>query len=673
MLKLSGPYMATLDVHGMTCAVCVSRVEKAISSVEGVKSVSVNLATGIANFNGEADIDDVISAIDNSGYVGSKQINFFEKWNSEKKDSIKELKLALLSLLYSLLAMYLIMTAEGNHTFFGIFSMSVVLIMNRNVVIKGFRSLLNGLNMYTLVLLAFLSALIWSLLYIEEAMWEATFIVVAFVGFGDALESFAKVSATSSFAELSSLISKGEIDIGDELTVNAGMVVPVDGIVLSGKTDIEQSAITGESMPVSITSGNSVWAGSIVIDGSIVIRATSSSGTSRIDEVIRLVETAQNQKANIQKTVDRIANFFVPVVVTLAVITFLYWSPERGTQPALMMAITVMIIACPCAMGLATPIALFVGTSVGAKHGILLKGHRALEAASKIETVVLDKTGTLTTGEFEVVADNEECLKIAASLENHTSHPIATAIVKSCPEFYEATNVTTIPGWGVKGMIDGKPYSVGKGEGRISVMQEDTLVGNIQITDKIRDDAVHATKFLPNVILSSGDNEAEVSRVANELGIDDARSNQSPEEKLALIRGLSNVAMVGDGINDSAALAAADLGIAVSSSTGIADISSDIVLTREGVMATVDALNLATKTRTNIRQNLVWAFGYNLLAIPVAMGVLYRSNDFLLPPWAAAAAMSLSSMCVILNSIRLRWSFERGLIRTEHGSTTTTR
>ena len=673
MLKLSGGYMATLDVDGMTCAVCVGRVEKAIYSVEGVKSVSVNLATGIANFNGEANIDDVISAIDNSGYVGSKQINFFEKWNSEKNDSIKELKLALFSLLYSLLAMYLIMTTEGNHTFFGIFSMSVVLMMNRNVVIKGFRSLLNGVNMYTLVLLAFLSALIWSLLYIEEAMWEATFIVVAFVGFGDALESFAKVSATSSFAELSSLISKGEIDIGDELTVNAGMVVPVDGIVLSGKTDIEQSAITGESMPVSITSENSVWAGSIVLDGSIVIRATSSSGASRIDEVIRLVETSQNQKANIQKTVDRIAKFFVPVVVTLAVITFLYWSPERGTQPALMMAITVMIIACPCAMGLATPIALFVGTSVGAKHGILLKGHSALEAASIIETVVLDKTGTLTTGEFEVVADNEECLKIAASLENHTSHPIATAIVKSCPEFYEATNVTTIPGWGVKGMIDGKPYSVGKGEGCISVMQEDTLVGNIQITDKIRDDALRATKLLPNVILSSGDNEVEVSRVANELGIDDARSDQSPEEKLALIRGLSNVAMVGDGINDSAALAAADLGIAVSSSTGIADISSDIVLTREGVMATVDALNLATKTRINIRQNLVWAFGYNILAIPVAMGILYRSNNFLLPPWAAAAAMSLSSMCVILNSIRLRWSFERGLIRVKHGSGITTR
>ena len=665
--------MATLDVDGMTCAVCVSRVEKAISSVNGVRSVSVNLATGIANFNGEADIEEVISAINNSGYAGSQQVNFFEKWNSDKLNSIRELKLTFFSLLYSLIAMYVIMNTDWNHTLFGLFSMSLVLILNRGVVIKGFRSLVNGLNMYTLVLLAFLSALTWSLLYLDDPMWEATFIVVAFVGFGDALESFAKVSATSSFAELSSLISKGNYNIGDEITVNAGMVIPVDGIVLSGNTDIEQSAITGESMPVSITSGNSVWAGSVVLDGSIVIKATSSSGTSRIDEVIRLVETAQNKKANIEKTVDKIARYFVPVVITLAVITFLYWSPERGSHHALMMAITVVIIACPCAMGLATPIALFVGTSVGAKHGILLKGHRALEAASKIETVVLDKTGTLTTGEFEIVADNEECLKIAASLENHTSHPIATAIVKSCPEFFDATNVKTIPGWGVKGMIDGKLYSVGKGSGCISVMQEETLIGNIHISDRIRDDASHACKLLPNVILSSGDNEGEVSKVANELGIKDARSNQSPEEKLSLIRSLSNVAMVGDGINDSAALAAADLGIAVASSTGMADISSDIVLTRDGLIAAVDAIKLARKTRLTIRQNLVWAFGYNILAIPVAMGALYHSNNFLLPPWAAAAAMSLSSMCVILNSIRLRWSFERGMIRLGHGSRVTTR
>ena len=233
-------------------------------------------------------------------------------------------------------------------------------------------------------------------------------------------------------------------------------------------------------------------------------------------------------------------------------------------------------------MGLTTPIALFVGTSVGAKHGILMKGHRALEAASKIKVVVFDKTGTLTTGKLEVIADNEECLKIATSLENHTSHPIATAILKSCPVFYEAEEVTTIPGWGVRGKIHGKSYSVGKGETGIEVKMDDELIGSIEVKDTTRDDASEALSHFDSVILSSGDNDAEVQRVASELGIKDARSNQSPEDKLALIQSLSNVAMVGDGINDSA-LAASDLD-AVSSATGIADISSDIVLTRDGLM-----------------------------------------------------------------------------------------
>ncbi|MGB1935261.1 MAG: HAD-IC family P-type ATPase, partial [Candidatus Poseidoniaceae archaeon] len=242
-----------------------------------------------------------------------------------------------------------------------------------------------------------------------------------------------------------------------------------------------------------------------------------------------------------------------------------------------------------------------------------------------------------------------------------------------CSDTYEASEVTTIPGWGVKGIINGKFYSVGKGQDGIEVKQGDFLLGKIQVKDTIRNDASEALRFLDSVILSSGDNETEVSRVAEELNITDARSNQTPEDKLELIQSLSNVAMVGDGINDSAALAASDLGIAVSSATGVADISSDIVLTRDGLMTTIDALDLAGKTRRNIRQNLVWAFGYNMLALPIAMGALYHSHGLVLPPWFAAAAMSLSSMCVILNSIRLRWSFERGMARRRHGSRITDR
>ncbi len=659
--------MATVDVSGMTCAVCVSRVETIISEVDGIENVVVNLARGTANFSGQVDIEAVIKKVNTSGYKASRPINFFQKWNSEKQASIFKLKLATLSLTYSLFAMYYLMTTGGNQTIFGIFSMCLVLSLSHEVLLKGVRSIQYGVNMYTLVFLAFVCSLAWSLLHPDEAMWEATFIVIAFVGFGDSLEQLAKNSATSSFAQLSSMISVGDTDIGDEVALTAGMIVPVDGVVIRGKTDIEQSVITGEIMPMSVEKGDTVWAGSTVIDGSISIKAISSSGSSRIDEVIRLVESSQSEKAKIERTVDKIAKVFVPIVIILSTATFILWQPSLGTKSSLSMAITVMIIACPCAMGLATPIALFVGTSVGAKNGILLKGHRALEAASGIDVIVFDKTGTLTTGDFDVTADNEECLKIAASLEIHTSHPIASAIVKSCSDFYEANDVTTIPGWGVKGYIDGEAYSVGKGEENIEVRRGENLVGLIFLKDSIRSDALSAINHLGKVILSSGDNENEVKRVASQLGISDARSNQSPEDKLKLVESLSNVAMVGDGINDSAALAAADLGIAVSSASGIADLSSDIVLTKEGLMGTVDALDLANRTRMSIRQNLLWAFLYNIIAIPVAMGALYNSHDIVLPPWFAAAAMALSSICVILNSIRLRWSFERGLVRRRHG------
>ena len=672
MLPSTGQNMATIDVSGMTCAVCVSRVENIISDIDGITNVAVNLAKGTANFSGEVDVETVIKAVNESSYKASRPINYFQKWNAEKQKYILKLKLASVSLIYSLFAMYYLMTTEGNNAVFGISSMVLVLSFNHDVLQKGYRSIQYGVNMYTLVLLSFICALTWSLLYPEQAMWEATFIVIAFVGFGDSLESLAKNSATSTFAQLSSMISVGDTDIGDEVALTAGMVVPVDGVIIRGNTDIEQSVITGEIMPLSVGKGDNVWAGSSVIDGSILIKAISSSGSSRIDEVIRLVESSQLNKAKIERTVDKIAKVFVPIVMILSTATFIFWQPSLGTKSSLSMAITVMIIACPCAMGLATPIALFVGTSVGAKNGILLKGHRALEAASEIDVIVFDKTGTITTGDFDVTADSEECLKIAASLEAHTSHPIASAIVKSSPDFYEASEVKTIPGWGVKGYIDGEIYSVGKGEENIEVRRGENLVGFIFVTDSVRNDAFQAINHFENVILSSGDNDNEVARVAAQLGIKDARSNQSPEDKLLLIQSLSNVAMVGDGINDSAALAAADLGIAVSSASGIADLSSDIILTKEGLMGAVDALDLANRTRMNISQNLLWAFLYNIIAIPVAMGALYHSHDIVLPPWFAAAAMALSSICVILNSIRLRWSFERSLVRRRHGSPVTT-
>ena len=659
--------MGRIDVDGMTCAACVSRVENAIMGISGIDSAAVNLALGKVDFRGTASIDDVIDAVNSSGYKGTVSLDFSKKWSMEKESSDRDFLNSILGLLIALSFMAYFMLDNSPKSWIGVLALVLVLALGGwRVVMKGFNSLRYGLNMYSLVLVAMSAAILWTLYYPEQQMWEAAFIVPAFVAFGDALESRARVSATSSFANLAGQRIEGQHKTGDEIFVKAGSIVPVDGQIIKGATDVEQAAITGESLPVKMAVGDNIWAGSTCIDGSITIRAENDSGSSRLDDVIRMVEKAQSEKATIQRTVDRIAAIFVPIVLILAIITFFYWKKE-GEYIAIRNAVTVLVIACPCAMGLATPISLFVGTTTGARHGLLLKGHRALEAASSIEVVVMDKTGTITEGRPKVSCDSKEALQIAAALESHTTHPIADAIVNACSNYPEAVEVITIPGWGVRGKIDGIEHSVGKGENGVEVHREDVLVGIITLEDEIRSDAAASIAALPKVIIASGDSQVEVDRVAAILEITDARGNLSPEEKISLIESIPNVAMVGDGINDAAALAKADLGIAVAGASGLADISADIVLMKSGLMPTVDALDLAQRTRANIRQNLFWAFAYNTVAIPLAMGVAYTWTGWYLPPMAAAAAMSLSSVTVVMNSLRLRWSFERSVGRRAHG------
>jgi Cu+-exporting ATPase len=635
--------------------------------ISGIDSAAVNLALGKVDFRGTASIDDVIDAVNSSGYKGTVSLDFSKKWSMEKESSDRDFFNSILGLLIALSFMAYFMLDNSPKSGIGVLALVLVLALGGwRVVMKGFNSLRYGLNMYSLVLVAMSAAILWTLYYPEQQMWEAAFIVPAFVAFGDALESRARVSATSSFANLAGQRIEGQHKTGDEIFVKAGSIVPVDGQIIKGATDVEQAAITGESLPVKMAVGDNIWAGSTCIDGSITIRAENDSGSSRLDDVIRMVEKAQSEKATIQRTVDRIASIFVPIVLILAIITFFYWKKE-GEYIAIRNAVTVLVIACPCAMGLATPISLFVGTTTGARHGILLKGHRALEAASSIEVVVMDKTGTITEGRPKVSCDSKEALQIAAALESHTTHPIADAIVNACSNYPEAVEVITIPGWGVRGKIDGIEHSVGKGENGVEVHREDVLVGIITLEDEIRSDAAASIAALPKVIIASGDSQVEVDRVAAILEITDARGNLSPEEKISLIESIPNVAMVGDGINDAAALAKADLGIAVAGASGLADISADIVLMKSGLMPTVDALDLAQRTRANIRQNLFWAFAYNTVAIPLAMGVAYPWTGWYLPPMAAAAAMSLSSVTVVMNSLRLRWSFERSVGRRAHG------
>jgi Cu+-exporting ATPase len=659
--------MGRIDVGGMTCAACVSHVENAIMKIPGIDSVAVNLALGKVDFRGEVAIEEVMTAVNSSGYQASIPIDFSKKWSREKQSSDRDFLTSILGLSIALSFMSYFMLNDTSSTELGILALALVLALGGwRVVEKGVNSLRYGLNMYSLVLCAMSAAILWTIYSPENQMWEAAFIVPAFVAFGDALESRARVSATSSFANLAGQRIEGQHKTGDEIQVKAGSIVPVDGQIIKGVTDVEQAAITGESLPVKMSAGDRIWAGSTCIDGSITIRAENDSGSSRLDDVIRMVEKAQSEKATIERTVDRIASIFVPIVLTLAVITFFYWKNE-GEYIAIRNAVTVLVIACPCAMGLATPISLFVGTTTGARHGILLKGHRALESASTIEVVVMDKTGTITEGKPIVSCDSEEALQIAAALESHTTHPIADAIVNSCANYPEATEVVTIPGWGVRGRIDGIEHSVGKGKNGVEVHREEILIGTITLEDEVRSDAAASIALLPKVIIASGDSQLEVDRVAAILEIGDARGNLSPEEKISLIDSIPNVAMVGDGINDAAALAKADLGIAVAGASGLADISADIVLMKSGVMPTVDALELAQRTRANIRQNLFWAFAYNTVAIPLAMGVAYPWTGWYLPPMAAAAAMSLSSVTVVMNALRLRWSFERSVGRRAHG------
>ena len=654
---LAGMPVPRIDVDGMTCAVCVSHVEKAILSVPEVESAAVNLALSSAEFNGKASIDDVVNAINKSGYVASVPVEFTEKLENMKKEANLSIYKSTPGLIIALIIMFYVMSG-GEEKFHLVAFLCVIVLDGWKVIVKGIHSLRYGVNMYTLIFLAFISGLSWSLYEPNDAMWEATYIVIAFVAFGDSIELNARLKATNSFADLASQRIVGEHNAGDEILIAAGSIVPVDGKVIKGKSQVDQAAITGESLPVLQQVGDIVWAGSICLDSSLTIEAITNSGSSRIDEVVRLVEKAQSEKAEIERLVDRIASIFVPLVVLLAIISAVIWYSEGLSAKV---AVSVLVIACPCAMGLATPISLFVATSTGAKHGILLKGHKAIESGANVENIVIDKTGTITEGRLQIEYDSEEALRIAAALEAHTSHPIAVAILRECSDYPDATEVETIPGWGLTGKIEGIIHSVGKGDNGIEVKRGDDLIGIIRIHDQIRDDAKDAIKLLPNVILSSGDSEEEVKRVAEELNIQDARHSQTPTEKLDLVESMENVAMVGDGINDAAALASADLGIAVAMSTGLADISSDIILTKDGLMTCVNALNLAKRTRVNIRQNLFWAFSYNVIAIPIAMGALYPINGFLLPAWAAAAAMAMSSLTVVLNSLRLKWSFEKTL------------
>lgn len=573
-------------------------------------------------------------------------------------------------------------------------------------------------NMYSLIAIGVGTAWIYSAIVTffpnlfnssPSVYFEASAVIVALVLVGQFIESRAMVRTGSAIEALLQLqvpvarvqrgshivdVSVEAVKLGDLVIIRPGDQVPVDGEVVQGISIVDESMLTGEPLPVTKSNGDSVAAGTLNTDGSLTVRVTHVGSDTILQQIVRLTKEAQGRKAPIQKMADRVSGIFVPAVLIVAVMTFSIWAILGWElDHALTAFVSVLIIACPCALGLATPAAIVVATGAGARRGILFKGGDALERVSEVTHVVLDKTGTLTTGKPEIqsieVSEEtsvSEVLQIAGSLEVHSQHPLAEAIVdkakKEVIDFIPVEKVETHLGRGVSGMIGHKKVCIGsnlflsqmgillpsnaKAENRIHVAMEGQWIGQFSVSDPLRNTSRDAVIRLQQqgmtVTMLTGDVEKNAMEIAHKVGIDDVSAGKTPKEKLELISSLGRqgavVAMVGDGINDAPALAQADVGLAIGSGTQVAIETSDVTLLREDMQSVADAINLGRKAMTTIRQNLFFAFIYNTLSIPVAAGALYGVFGILLNPMLASLAMTLSSLSVVLNSLRLSYSLK---------------
>jgi Cu+-exporting ATPase len=558
---------------------------------------------------------------------------------------------------------------------------------------------------------------------VAHVYFDGAALIVTLILLGRFLESRAKGKTSAAIRRLMDLKPKtariiaddgSESDIpidlvgvGDVILVRPGEKIATDGVILSGVSAVDESMLTGESMPVGKEAGSQVFGATINKSGSFTFRATKIGADTALSQIIRLVEEAQGSKAPIQRLADKVASIFVPVVFAVAVATFVVWYvlvPDPLFSRALLNFVSVLIIACPCAMGLATPTAVMVGTGAGAEKGILIKGGESLEKAYKLDTMVFDKTGTLTQGKPQVTdvfnsddSDRTKVLTIAASIEAVSEHPLAQAIVEQARhekvQLLPVENFEALSGLGVRGKVQGKPVVLGnlslmeqrdvhvngldgkleslleQGKTSVLVAQQGRVIGIIGLSDVPRDSAHDAVETLKQmglrVAMITGDNERSAAAIARELGIETVLAEVLPGEKANEIRRLQNdgsvVAMVGDGINDAPALTAANIGIAIGAGTDVAIEAADITLIKNDLTLVPAAIKLSFRTMKVIRQNLFWAFFYNSLGIPIAAGALYPFFGILLNPVFAAAAMALSSVSVVTNSLRLRWSFAHDL------------
>ena len=732
----------TFSIKGMHCASCVTLLERALMKVEGVTEARVNLATTKATVSYDAQkVTDLhlASAVSNVGYQAMIQEEMKSE-DEEQKEKQKELKDLRFKVMVSLVLGVLILWGS----FPGLMNTAPMILQNFWMQMllaipvqfwvgwSFYRAAVSALkhrtaNMDTLVAIGTTVAFVYSAFVtvfprVVESIgiepfpyFDVATIIIGLILLGRYFEAKAKAGTSEAIKKLIGLQAKtarvmrdgkeidlpmNEVIIGDVIRVRPGEKIPVDGTIVEGESSIDESMVTGESMPTDKATGDVVIGATMNKTGSFTFRATKVGQETMLAQIIKLVQEAQGSKAPIQRLADLVSSYFVPIVIMLAIATFVVWY-DFGPVPALTFAllntVAVLIIACPCAMGLATPTAIMVGTGIGAEHGILIKDAASLETAHKISTIIFDKTGTLTKGKPEITdiipvgsISKDDLLTLAGSIEKGSEHSLAEAIVKEAEEkklvLNKVDGFRAIPGHGVEGNVRGKrivfgnqrlmdkeKIDVSRVSGDISAMEnagktvmmigaDGKLIGLIAVADIIKESALEGLAALQKlgieVAMITGDNQRTANAIARRLGITRVMAEVLPDQKEAEVRKIQAegkvVAMVGDGINDAPALAAADVGIAMGSGTDVAIEAADITLINKDLKSVAAAIVLSKKTMKTIRMNLVWAFGYNVLLIPVAMGVLYPIWDILLNPIFASVAMATSSVSVVSNSLLLK-------------------